>query len=306
MPTVAHPDTHERLRLISLDETELIADLRHINPGRPSDKFDEFFLYLASVVEESTAAAALKISIFQIIERCPANTLIPSKALVRLQFAPRNPYAITAWSFTSKIDVQYKIQKRQLRAYHPDEHYCNALFKYQRERAIELNNLIDINVVFFSCDDKAKVPIGEPGFAVSTGVRGKKSIAPTSTTLVAGDHDMTKSSLTPSVSLQIDIPGSTDDSFVGGQVSVTVNDSVFQASTPFRHAVSISKQIVDKEQVNVLLKYSDGGVDHRNNLKSVKCAYICMFKEFNLDMLMVTVKYSDGSLVRRPISPKVH
>lgn len=112
---------------------------------------------------------------------------------MRLQFAPRNPYAKTAWSFTSKIDVQYKIQKRQLRAYHPDEHYCNALFKYQRERAIELNNLIDINVVFFSCDDKAKVPIGEQ-----------------------------------SVSLQIDIQGSTDDSFVRGQASVTVNDSVFQ------------------------------------------------------------------------------
>lgn len=54
--TSAHPDTQERLRLISLGETELIADLRHINPGRPSDKFDEFFHHYASVVEESTAA----------------------------------------------------------------------------------------------------------------------------------------------------------------------------------------------------------------------------------------------------------
>lgn len=31
--TSAHPDTQERLRLIFLGETELIADLRHINPG---------------------------------------------------------------------------------------------------------------------------------------------------------------------------------------------------------------------------------------------------------------------------------
>lgn len=168
--TAAHPDTQERLRLIYLGETELIADLQHINPGRPSDKFDEFFHHLASVVEESTAADERRHSnahlsewislgdlMERAIERFPANTPIPSKALslVRLQFAPRNPYAITAWPFTSKIDVQYKIQKRQLRAYHPDEHYCNALFKYQRERAIELNNLIDINVVFFSSDDKA-------------------------------------------------------------------------------------------------------------------------------------------------------
>lgn len=121
--TSAHPDTQERLRLIFLGETELIADLRHINPGRPFDKFDEFFQHLASVVEESTAADERRHSnahlsewislgdlMERAIERCPANTLIPSKALVRLQFAPRNPYAITAWSFTSKIDVQYKIQ----------------------------------------------------------------------------------------------------------------------------------------------------------------------------------------------------
>lgn len=70
---------------------------------------------------------------------------------------------------------------------------------------------------------------------------------------------------------------------------MTLNDSVFQAFTPFRHAVSISKQIVDKEQVNILLKYSDGGVDHRNNLESVKCAYICMFNELNLDMLILCI-----------------
>lgn len=70
---------------------------------------------------------------------------------------------------------------------------------------------------------------------------------------------------------------------------MTLNDSVFQASTPFRHAVSISKQIVDKEQANVLLKYSDGGVDDRNNLESVKCAYICMFNELNLDMVILCI-----------------
>ena len=47
------------------------------------------------------------------------------------------------------------------------------------------------NVAFLCCDDKAKVPVGEPNAPVSTGVRGKMTIAPVSTTLGAGRHDMT-------------------------------------------------------------------------------------------------------------------
>lgn len=62
------------------------------------------------------------------------------------------------------------------------------------------------------CDDKAKVPIGDPGAAVSTGVRGKKSIVPTSSTLVALDHDMTRCSLTPSVVLQCEVHKNVDRS----------------------------------------------------------------------------------------------
>jgi len=54
--TADHPDTQERLRLISLGETDLIGDLRHCNPERPSDKLDEIFQQLAQLVEETTAA----------------------------------------------------------------------------------------------------------------------------------------------------------------------------------------------------------------------------------------------------------
>ncbi|XP_033753308.1 uncharacterized protein LOC117336780 [Pecten maximus] len=308
--TAEHPDTQERLRLISLGETDLIADLRHCNPGRPSEKFDTFFQHLADLVEESTAADERRqgtshlsewISLSDMIEkarqRCPEMTLIPSKSLVRLQFAPRNPYAKSAWNFTSKIDVQYKIQRRQLRMNHPDQHYCNALFKYMKEMAIELQKE-GVSVALFSCDDKAKVPIGEQGFSVSTGVRGKQTIAPTSTTLVAADHDMTKSSLTPSVILECDIPDTVEKSFVRGQVSVTVNDSVFQTSNPFRHAASLSKRLAGRS-LQVLLKYTDGGVDHRNTLESVKCASICLFKEHNLDLL-VAGRCAPGHSWRNP------
>lgn len=44
--------------------------------------------------------------------------------------------------------------------------------------------------VFLSSDDKAKIQFGEPGSALSTGVRGKKSIVPVGTVLGALDHDV--------------------------------------------------------------------------------------------------------------------
>ena len=44
---------------------------------------------------------------------------IPSKSLVPLQFAPWYPYAKTAQNFTSRLNIQYKIERRQVRLSHP-------------------------------------------------------------------------------------------------------------------------------------------------------------------------------------------
>ncbi|XP_052813249.1 uncharacterized protein LOC128240590 [Mya arenaria] len=217
--------------------------------------------------------------------QCPEGTAVPSKSLVRLQFAPKNPFTKIATTFTSKLNVQYKIQKRQLRVAHPDEHFCNAQFRYMKECAIE--NKEKVKLLF--CDDKAKVPFGNPGALLSTGVRGKKTIVPVTSTLSALDHDMQSSgSLTPSVYLDCQIPDSPVSSFVRGQVTVIVNDSVFKASSPMRHAAAIVKLLTMNEQVPPLLfKFTDGGCDQRNTLESVKCASVCIFKELNLDMIVL-------------------
>ena len=194
-----------------------------------------FFDKLAEIVEEVIAAdegrqnvshlsqwISLKDMVKRTEEKCPPGTPIPSANLVRLQFAPRNPYTHAALSFTSRIQVQYKIQKRQLRATHPDDHYCNAQLKYLKTKAIEMKG--NTQVALFFCDDKAKVPIGEPGVYLSTAVRGKQSIAPTGTVLGALDHDMTMASLTPSVFLSCKIPDSVEKSFLRGQVTTVIND----------------------------------------------------------------------------------
>ena len=300
-------DLQQRLRLIFMGETGLTADLRHLNEGRRGDAFDVFFTKLEDVVEEYTAAderrhniahmseiLSLNDLIRQTKERCPEGTNIPSAALVRLQFTPRNPYSHAALSFTSKIKVQYKVQRRQLRITHKDDHYCNALFKYLRNMAVTLN----ADCHLFCCDDKAKIPIGAPDVEISTGVRGKKSLAPTTTTLAAADHDLHSSgSLTPSVSLRCAIPEDVNKSFYQGTVTTTINDSVLQSSSPMRHATSLVKQIKDlttDRRPGVLLLYTDGGTDHRNTLESVKCAAICVFKELDLD-LYVAARCSPGN-----------
>ena len=139
----------------------------------------------------------------------------------------------------------------------------------------------------YCCDDKAKVHVGEPGAPVSTDVRGKTNISTTSTTLEALDHELFKSSLTPNVVLECQIPDPVEKSFVKGQVYVSLSDSVFQASTPFRHGVVLAnlyKNLIEKPRT--LLKYTDGGTDQRNTLESVKIGNIRLFRAIDLDMII--------------------
>ena len=96
---------------------------------------------------------------------------------------------------------------------------------------------------------------------------------------------MSKASLTPSVALQCELPKDAKLSFVQGQVTVAVNDSVFESSTPFRHAAVLAK-IAQGKNPKVILKFTDGGTDQRNNLESDMCSDICIFKELNVDLLV--------------------
>ena len=292
-----HPTTSQRIRAMFLGAEGLIADLRHLNPGRPGNNFDPFFEQMKNLIEESLVAAddrrhgashmsqwlSLKDLIKKTVEKCPDDTPIPSKDLVRLQFMPKNPYTRASLNFTSRLPIQHKIQRRQLRAKHVDDHYCAALFKYVKSKAVEESE----HLMLFCCDDKAKVAVGEPDAPISTGVRVRKTITPASITLEALDHDIHKASLTPNVVLKCEVPLSVEKSFARGNVYFSVSDSVFQGSTPFRHGVMLAKIAKNFDNVPpVLMKYTDGGTDQRNTLEAVKVATICLFKELNLDFLI--------------------
>ena len=47
-----NPAMDERMRLAILGEPGIIADLRHLNQGRPGDRFKVFFEHLEAEVEE--------------------------------------------------------------------------------------------------------------------------------------------------------------------------------------------------------------------------------------------------------------
>ena len=107
----------------------------------------------------------------------------------------------TAQYQTGKINLKFVVQRRQLHAFHSDAHWCNSLYHYLRELAIKERE----KVVFVSCDNKAKIDFGEPGAAISSGVRGKKKS--TIPILGALDHDINqKGSIIPTVNLICDIP----------------------------------------------------------------------------------------------------
>ena len=107
------------------------------------------------------------------------------------------------------------MQSRILRAQHEDDHWAAAVFKYLRSMA-DLQKSSGTDVLFVCMDDKAEVPIGERNHPRSTNVRSRPSLVMSTSANTAMDHDLTKSSMTPSVILISNIPETVDGSFYQG------------------------------------------------------------------------------------------
>ena len=114
------------------------------------------------------------------------------RILGEAQFSPR-----AAQHYRGRLKVKHVVQKRLFRIFHPDEHYCAALFRYQRELAVKYRELS----TFVCIGDKHRIKIGEPGYPVAAAERGRQVIVSEQETFAVGDHDFTKFSITPSVVL---------------------------------------------------------------------------------------------------------
>ena len=149
------------------------------------------------MIEQFTAFLSIRDLISRVRAKLPEGTPIPTVSTVIHYFASPNIHSKTAQYYTGKINLKFVEKRRQLRAYHTDAHWYNALYMYFRELLVKRRD----NAVFVSCDDKAKIDFGEPGALISSGVRGegKKASFPQQT-LGALDHDVNqKGSIIPSV-----------------------------------------------------------------------------------------------------------
>ena len=137
-------------------------------------------------------------------------------------------------------------------------------------------------------DDKHRLKVGEPGFPVAAAERERKVLVRAGTTFEVGDHDFTKFSIIPSVSLLVDIPDTISQSWYRGQVFVGYKDAAFEPSSPMRHEAELS-QILNRNDTlhkqSVLFLYSDGGPDHSLTYTSVQVSLISLFLKLDLDFL---------------------
>ena len=281
---------------LTSEDFAVIVDLRETNEGRVS-KYEIFWEKCAEYISKCTAvperrhgevcfmakAISVRDLINQVSKRCPPVAPIPSESWVRLNFAPKKTHAKVAQHYHGRLKVKHAVQKRLFRKNHPDEHYCAALFRYQRELAVKYRDLS----TFICIDDKHRIKVGEPGYPVAAVERGRQVIVSQTETFVVADHDFTRFSVIPSVVLHVDIPDTFEGSWYQGKVLVGLKDAVFQSSSPLRHATELHSFLLQRiGNKTIMFIYSDGGPDHRITYVSVQLSLIALFLNLNLYFLV--------------------
>ena len=143
-----------------------------------------------------------------------AGIKIPSENCIAYQFCPKHPFRDACLQHTCALRIKHKVRARTLCAHHPDS-YCVASFLKMMKRlgvvAAQVINQytaeeeVPAPFVFYSMDGKAKISVDEPRLALSFSVRGRCIILPSDVKAIAGDHDFKVVSLTPSVSLRVEV-----------------------------------------------------------------------------------------------------
>jgi len=109
--------------------------------------------------------------------------------------------------------LKFGVQVRQLCHDHVNLHYVSVLLQYLKEFSVQHKDF----ATYISIDDKAIIPVGEPGHSVSSGVRGHNQ----SIVLADGqrqsalDHEFHIHGVVPFVTFAVDIPESSRDSWKG-------------------------------------------------------------------------------------------
>ena len=149
-----------------------------------------------------------------------------------------------------------------------------------REYALTLRDVC----AFVCLDDKHKIKVGEPNCPVAAAERGRRVPVLANEFFTVADHDFTKFGMVPSVILVNDIPEEISESWYRGQVFVSPKDTVFEPSSPLRHACELYNVLQSGSfSKPVLFLYSDGGPDHRLTYVSVQLSLVC----FSLSLTLI-------------------
>ena len=291
--------------LLDSDDPKLILDLRK-NNGRVEDpKFEPFwdeakkYFDEKSVVHERRHTEivympfAVSVRDFrqQILSRMPENSVAPSESWIRLNFYPSNSYVNAAAQYTGRFQVKRAVQQRLLRVQHEDADYAFYQYTLLKNFAVKWRDHCHMQCL----DDKAIVPVGDPGKPMTAVSRSHHSglTSGERNQLLCVDHDYHLCGIVPSVCLTVEIPDTPRGSFYHGDVHVTLKDKIFQPSSPFRHStetVGLVRQFCSDDDVNsrkpILVRYTDGGPDHRPTYTSVQIASILEFIALDLDMFV--------------------
>ena len=279
--------------MLDMEDPDLIWDLRVNNEGRPEEFatfLEECKNYIDGVAQTAVddrrhddvqtesdgsqevithLATALSVPELHksVSARVPEGTAIPSQQWLRLQFWPRRTTSAVSRYFSGKLKLKFMVQARQFRKEHIDSHYASALFRYEKEFALKYRSHVD----FICMDDKHVCKVGEPGYPVAAVERGKAVIISKDQSPQVADHDFCMFSITPSVTLILDLPESIEGSFYRGQVYVGVKENCFEPLSPPTFSAILEKRGQKKE---ILCLYTDGGPDHRLTYLSVQLSLI--------------------------------
>ena len=130
--------------------------------------------------------------------------------MVFLTISTKKPFPEVSNPFTGRFNLKFKVQSRQLNTDHQDAHYAAAIFRYLIEFCVRFKD----NTALVFVDDKASIPIGEPGVPMATVARGKQTIVHGDIPFMVVDHDTaTKCKIVPSTILMPDIPDTIEEGY---------------------------------------------------------------------------------------------
>ena len=292
--TLSQEQVDERVtQAIEMEDPDIILDLRKLNSGRKS-QYDTFWEECTKFLQEEVGTAvddrrhsdithiatAISVRDFrdQVASKCPEGTCIPSVEWVRLQFWPKTPHSKRALHHTGSVQgATAPVSKGSSRC-----SLCSRSFSLPTR----IRCLCERAQHVFCLDDKHRIKVGEPGFPVAAAERGRRVLQAAGSRFLVGDHDFTKFSIIPSVSLQVSIPDDISGSWYSGKVSIGMKEGAFEPSSPLRHASELCSLIqLDAEEKPILFLYTDGGPDHRLTYVSVQLSLIALFLSLDLDYL---------------------